>query len=99
VKIISVNISGGGPLDMGNKTIKTGIDKRAVPSARVGMLGLESDVVANKKHHGGPDQAVYVYGSTGLRLLGFATRGINCAGHIWRELNHFGFRERRCLRR
>jgi MOSC domain-containing protein YiiM len=64
MKVISVNISGGGPLDVGNKTIKTGIDKRAVPSARVGTLGLESDVVANKKHHGGPDQAVYVYGST-----------------------------------
>jgi MOSC domain-containing protein YiiM len=64
MKVISVNISGGGPLDMGNKTIRTGIDKRAVSSARVGTLGLESDVVANKKHHGGLDQAVYVYGST-----------------------------------
>ncbi len=30
---------------------------------RVGKLGLESDVVQNKKHHGGPDQAVYVYGA------------------------------------
>jgi MOSC domain-containing protein YiiM len=64
MKVISVNISHGAPLDMGSKTIQSGIDKRGVPSARVGTLGLETDVVANKKHHGGPDQAVYVYGSS-----------------------------------
>ena len=29
---------------------------------RVTKLGLEGDVIVSKKHHGGPDQAVYVYG-------------------------------------
>ncbi len=27
-----------------------------------GELGLEGDFIANQKHHGGPDQAVYIYG-------------------------------------
>ncbi|MEO7838046.1 MAG: MOSC domain-containing protein, partial [Anaerolineales bacterium] len=31
-------------------------------SVRVTKLGLEGDVIVSKKHHGGPDQAVYVYG-------------------------------------
>lgn len=29
---------------------------------RVTKLGLEGDVIVSKRHHGGPDQAVYVYG-------------------------------------
>ena len=29
---------------------------------RVGILGLEGDFIASEKHHGGPDQAVYLYG-------------------------------------
>jgi MOSC domain-containing protein YiiM len=30
---------------------------------RVTSLGLEGDVIVSKKHHGGPDQAIYVYGA------------------------------------
>jgi len=29
---------------------------------KVTKLGLEGDVIVSKKHHGGPDQAIYVYG-------------------------------------
>ena len=36
-------------------------------SIRVTKLGLEGDVIVSKKHHGGPDQAVYVYGGTDYR--------------------------------
>ena len=32
-------------------------------SVRVTKLGLEGDVIVSKKHHGGPDQAIYVYGT------------------------------------
>lgn len=40
----------------------TAIDKRAVEGAvRVGRLGLFADVQADRKHHGGEDQAVYAY--------------------------------------
>lgn len=40
----------------------TPIDKRAVEGAvRVGTLGVRADVQASRKHHGGPDKAVYAY--------------------------------------
>lgn len=42
----------------------TGIRKRPVTGpVRVGLLGLEDDAVVNTRHHGGPDQAVYLYRS------------------------------------
>jgi len=40
----------------------TSMDKRAVDGAvRVHRNGLVGDVVSDTKHHGGPDQAVYVF--------------------------------------
>jgi MOSC domain-containing protein YiiM len=40
----------------------TAIDKRPVEGAiNVGRYGLRADVQADRKHHGGLDQAVYVY--------------------------------------
>jgi MOSC domain-containing protein YiiM len=40
----------------------TAIDKRPVDGAvKVGRLGLYADVQADRKHHGGEDQAVYAY--------------------------------------
>ena len=43
---------------------RTGIFKFPTNEAvKVTKLGLEGDVIVDKKHHGGPDQAVYVYGA------------------------------------
>jgi MOSC domain-containing protein YiiM len=40
----------------------TAIDKQAVDGpVKVGRLGLYADVQADRKHHGGEDQAVYAY--------------------------------------
>jgi MOSC domain-containing protein YiiM len=40
----------------------TAIDKQPVAGAvKVGRLGLYADVQADRKHHGGEDQAVYAY--------------------------------------
>lgn len=40
----------------------TAIDKQlATGQITVGRLGLEGDVQADKKHHGGPDKALYAY--------------------------------------
>lgn len=40
----------------------TAIDKRPVEGAvKVGRLGLYADVQADRKHHGGEEQAVYAY--------------------------------------
>lgn len=59
--LISINIASGSQLKIGSRLTRTGIDKSAASSAEVGLLGLHGDLVANQKHHGGPDQAVYVY--------------------------------------
>lgn len=58
------------------KTAKTGIFKHAVQGpVMVDAEGIVSDAVCNRKHHGGPDQAIYVMGSVDLdfwsRTLGF----------------------------
>lgn len=56
----SVNI--GTPQPISAKAGKTGIYKRptAGPVAVTGQ-GLAGDAVMDRRHHGGPDQAVYVY--------------------------------------
>jgi MOSC domain-containing protein YiiM len=42
---------------------QTGIFKIPTPEpVWLSNLGLQNDVIVSKKHHGGPDQAVYVYG-------------------------------------
>lgn len=49
------------------KTTKTGIFKHAVNGpVMVDAEGIVSDAVCNRKHHGGPDQAIYVMGSVDL---------------------------------
>lgn len=39
----------------------TGIIKTPVDSADIGRLGIEGDAICDRKHHGGTDQAIYVY--------------------------------------
>ncbi len=56
--LVSVNVGPSRPL--GNR--RSGIDKRPVQGeVQVGPEGLQGDVQVNKKHHGGPDQALYAY--------------------------------------
>ncbi len=61
MKLIAINISSGSEIHVGQRVFKTGIHKTQIPTAQIEPLGLAGDVVANVKHHGGPDQAVYVY--------------------------------------
>lgn len=61
MRLLSVQIGSPRELDIGHKTIKTGIFKVPVPTAQIERLGLVGDTIGNKKHHGGPDQAVYCY--------------------------------------
>ena len=59
--MLSIQIGSSRELDIGQKTIQTGIFKYPVASAQIETLGLVGDTISNKKHHGGPDQAVYCY--------------------------------------
>lgn len=61
MQLISINIGKERPFN--NKTGKTGIYKFSVSHlVEIGELGLVGDDVSDTKNHGGPDQAVYVYG-------------------------------------
>ncbi len=62
MKLQSVNIGAERVLDLGKREVKTGIYKKpATERVEITANGLEGDRVVDKKHHGGPDQAVYVY--------------------------------------
>lgn len=39
----------------------TAIDKQPVDEATIDSAGLQGDTIVDKKNHGGPDQAVYIY--------------------------------------
>ncbi|MAI41469.1 MAG: MOSC domain-containing protein [Candidatus Azotimanducaceae bacterium] len=47
---------------LGQGKLSTGINKRPISDRIiVGALGLVGDAIINTKHHGGPDQAIYLY--------------------------------------
>jgi MOSC domain-containing protein YiiM len=63
--LTSVNLAAApAKLEIGSRTTSTGIYKRPTREAvAIGTLGLSGDTIWSKRHHGGPDQAVYVYGA------------------------------------
>lgn len=62
MKVEQVNTAAKTRLSVGGRDIETGIYKTPQSGrVSVGHLGLENDAVCNTKHHGGPDQAVYLY--------------------------------------
>lgn len=60
--IVSINLGQAKSVEYHQKTITTGIYKQPV-SERVyaGIEGLEGDTQVDRKNHGGPDKAIYVY--------------------------------------
>ena len=65
MKLANINIGQKRTLQIGNKLETTGIYKIPTPEpAQITTLGIKEDFIASKKHHGGPDQAIYVYGTT-----------------------------------
>ncbi len=63
MKLLSVNVGQEETLVLPNKTEQTGIFKRPVSGpVQVATLGIPGDFIGDKKNHGGPDQAVYIYG-------------------------------------
>lgn len=64
MQILSVNVGERQTQPKGHELEVTGIYKMACPDlVRVGRLGLEGDFIGDHKNHGGPDQAVYLYGA------------------------------------
>ncbi len=63
MKLISINIGQKQTLQNGDRLEITGIYKLPVyESVQITSLGIKEDFVGSPKHHGGPDQAIYVYG-------------------------------------
>jgi MOSC domain-containing protein YiiM len=63
MKLDSVNLNVSASYRHGETNLHSGIDK--LPQAgpvHIAELGLAGDQIVSTKHHGGPDQAVYVYG-------------------------------------
>jgi MOSC domain-containing protein YiiM len=64
MQLMSVNIGTARTQPNGDKLETTGIYKLpTLEPARITALGVESDFVCDQKYHGGPDQAVYIYGA------------------------------------
>ena len=62
LRIVSVNVGQRSPLKVGNRDTETGIFKHPVlEPVEIKALGITGDHVLDAKHHGGPDQAVYLY--------------------------------------
>jgi len=63
MQLISINLGEERTLQRNDHVEQTGIFKSPTDKpAQVTKLGMEGDVIISKKHHGGPDQAVYIYG-------------------------------------
>ncbi len=63
MNLISVNLGQERILHRREPIERTGIFKFPTDQpVMVTNLGLEGDIIVSKKHHGGPDQAIYVYG-------------------------------------
>ncbi len=62
MQLISINTGRVRDHLMDGKLVRSGIVKQPVQGpVMMGHDGLEGDEIANTKHHGGPDQAVYAY--------------------------------------
>jgi MOSC domain-containing protein YiiM len=65
MKLLSINIGQKRTQQNGLTLETTGIYKTPVAGpVQINTLGISGDFIASKKHHGGPDQAIYVYGQT-----------------------------------
>ena len=63
LQLVSVNTGRAAPLPAGDRTVMSGIVKRAVASAQVVALGLDGDEQVDQSVHGGLAKAVYAYPS------------------------------------
>ena len=80
--LISVNV--GRPESIDVKGGKTGIFKRPMSGpVHVGTYGLAGDAICDTKHHGGRDQAVYLYGVTDYAWWSAGSQEGRCLGQAY----------------
>lgn len=64
MRLLSVNIGKAQHIDISRRAGKTGIFKQPTSGpVQISYSGMAGDEVCNTRHHGGVDQAVYIYGS------------------------------------
>ncbi len=64
MRLESINIGRSETISFDGKSLQTGIRKYPVKGpVRVSVDGLPDDAILAVRHHGGPDQAIYAYGS------------------------------------
>ena len=65
MRIASINAGSAETISLGNRSMTTGINKIGVGGrVRITASGLDGDIICNEEHHGGADQAIYVYGKS-----------------------------------
>ena len=85
MRIVSVNVGRPETISLGERSMISGIDKHAADGAvRVAEFGLHEDTICDPQHHGGVDQAVYVYSAEDYRWW---------SQQLGRELRHGTFGE------
>jgi MOSC domain-containing protein YiiM len=66
MRIVSVQVGQARTVEHRGRSVRTGIFKDPVLfRVRVGRLGLDGDVQADRRVHGGPEKAVYAYDLSG----------------------------------
>lgn len=62
MRVLRLSVGAKQEIQVGEKLEFTGLFKHDHPDEiKVGKLGFEGDFIGSEKHHGGPDQAVYIY--------------------------------------
>lgn len=86
MKLVSLQVAQLRPLKIGSRVAQTGHFKEPLAGpVRVEWEGLAGDAIGDHKHHGGPDQAVYLYSAADYawweqrlgRQLAYGTFGDN----------------------
>ena len=73
------------------KAAKTGIFKLPVDHpVMIGREGLAGDRIVNRKHHGGPDQAIYIECSADLDWWAGELGQAGPSRYVWREPDNRG---------
>ncbi len=62
IKVCAISAARARDFTVGQRTLRTGHFKESVcGTVEIGQQGIASDFIGNPKHHGGPDQALYLY--------------------------------------